>query len=1159
MLFSKYQQLGDLYNGQILSSATDCEGNSYRVRWIRDLEEDSEQVYGLRSRLGRLQKIECENLAKIFDHGYDESVKAYAVVQWDNGNAYTLKEMIDNVDVDLESVIKGFRGISRTLEKVFRETKLGLCGINEETIMVEQTRENSFKLVDFGLFDNPEKGAYIWQYDVLSLGKVLKSCAEKLGYELDEEMGTFLEKMTSSNPTDRPTWSEVVCFFDEYISSHYDEEGFGENSSDRPVEITFTDRTRNSVEEYEFSKAKSSLEKGPVYFVNVKKNDEEDIWMDIIAGNFYFKGVKWERDKEMLLFTNDITHEKDKVQKSSRFAHRLPSNYRMTETRTGTVDISDYLNQWVEEEKGKSEYRKELGFYKKLLNKELDVIAEKAMHLRYGEYKINDNYIIFEGELDGNCSSIGQIKSHVDEGNAPESEGFKYVISAIGKGKVVGKLEFAGKPCSIETIPPDDDDEKHIDNTTEKKRFILKIKDCEGLSKIKEDLPQKGNLKEDTRQQEEEKQRQLDAIRKVETGDVVNKDLIYYLFKPDELQFDYSNRFELTNVFQKDSDGQAFEYSFNQRKAICNALSCNPLSVIQGPPGTGKTTVITEIVFQILAQDPKAKILITSQTNNAVDQVLENLLKNEIPVLRLCGVTAPKVESIKEHTITRKLGGWKKQVMDKAILNFQKEFDGFKEIWSAKSVFASVIMEAYVKNPEWEKAKSEIETIATRTPQLKALQKLPTEEVDAVNVIEQTLGIETDDFRNKLKLHRDWLATVTSLDEKSPINTRMIDSIRVVGATCNHIASKKYSRYNFDGFDYVIMDESGKATMAESLVPIVRGKNLVFVGDHRQLRSMLTASRDVENWLREKYKEEGEEFDGFDDYVNRPSLFERVIGQVPDDFKTQLTECRRMSKEQVELTSKCFYESEGDQKIKPVSRDAEKEHNLPLSRKGSVFFIDTGSSYSNSKDANGSAFNKNNIDVISNLLVEMNKACGENVKDYSMGVITGYTAQYRKLRKMVGGLISQKKLEKLARWSSEGDKKKRGEKLTTSVIDRFQGLERDIMIVDLVKSGANLDLGFLETPNRINVALSRQKRLLIIVGDYYGIVNAKPKHSKGKKKVALQRYLEGIAPQNIINYDELDGLFMKGRKPEFIQTEHPKVEVKVVGKIDLPERKTTRK
>jgi len=49
------------------------------------------------------------------------------------------------------------------------------------------------------------------------------------------------------------------------------------------------------------------------------------------------------------------------------------------------------------------------------------------------------------------------------------------------------------------------------------------------------------------------------------------------------------------------------------------------LALIQGPPGTGKTTVIAEIIWQTLLRDPQAKLLITSQTNLAVDNALERI------------------------------------------------------------------------------------------------------------------------------------------------------------------------------------------------------------------------------------------------------------------------------------------------------------------------------------------------------------------------------------------------------------------------------------------------------------------------------------------------------------------------------------------------------
>lgn len=63
----------------------------------------------------------------------------------------------------------------------------------------------------------------------------------------------------------------------------------------------------------------------------------------------------------------------------------------------------------------------------------------------------------------------------------------------------------------------------------------------------------------------------------------------------------------------------------SQKEAILKALSSNNISIIQGPPGTGKTTVISEIISQTLSENPNARILIASQQNVAVDNVLRRL------------------------------------------------------------------------------------------------------------------------------------------------------------------------------------------------------------------------------------------------------------------------------------------------------------------------------------------------------------------------------------------------------------------------------------------------------------------------------------------------------------------------------------------------------
>src|SRR5690606_32184120 len=67
-----------------------------------------------------------------------------------------------------------------------------------------------------------------------------------------------------------------------------------------------------------------------------------------------------------------------------------------------------------------------------------------------------------------------------------------------------------------------------------------------------------------------------------------------------------------------------------QLEAVAKTLLAKDLALIQGPPGTGKTTVIAEIIWQTLLREPKAKLLITSQTNLAVDNALERIKGKKI-------------------------------------------------------------------------------------------------------------------------------------------------------------------------------------------------------------------------------------------------------------------------------------------------------------------------------------------------------------------------------------------------------------------------------------------------------------------------------------------------------------------------------------------------
>ena len=71
----------------------------------------------------------------------------------------------------------------------------------------------------------------------------------------------------------------------------------------------------------------------------------------------------------------------------------------------------------------------------------------------------------------------------------------------------------------------------------------------------------------------------------------------------------------------------------SQRRAILSALHSQDLALLQGPPGTGKTTVIAEMIWQMVRTNQEQKVLLTSETNLAVDNALEKLEENDVDMI----------------------------------------------------------------------------------------------------------------------------------------------------------------------------------------------------------------------------------------------------------------------------------------------------------------------------------------------------------------------------------------------------------------------------------------------------------------------------------------------------------------------------------------------
>ena len=140
-----------------------------------------------------------------------------------------------------------------------------------------------------------------------------------------------------------------------------------------------------------------------------------------------------------------------------------------------------------------------------------------------------------------------------------------------------------------------------------------------------------------------------------------------------------------------------------------------------------------------------------------------------------------------------------------------------------------------------------------------------------------------------------------------------------------------------------------------------------------------------------------------------------------------------------------------------------------------VNWISTSRLRDKAESRSGESFDNNAEAKIVSAVLDRIQKDGGRKRDLRVGVITGYLAQVGRLR----GLIDTTDLQ---RWS--------GMSIDIATVDSFQGRECDVVIYSTVRSNAARKIGFLRDFRRINVALSRSRDLLIIVGDDFMMESA---------------------------------------------------------------------
>jgi len=301
--------------------------------------------------------------------------------------------------------------------------------------------------------------------------------------------------------------------------------------------------------------------------------------------------------------------------------------------------------------------------------------------------------------------------------------------------------------------------------------------------------------------------------------------------------------------------------------------------------------------------------------------------------------------------------------------------------------------------------------------------------------------------RDRLALLEDWQLRAG----RSPdFNAALLSSAQIIAGTCVGIAGVK--GMEDVAYDLCIIDEASKATATEILIPMARSRRWIVVGDPKQLPPYFDELGDelLNSFAEEEVKE---------------TLLDRLLAPengLPDGCRDKLRNQYRMVKPIGDLVSHCFYD--GDLKSPVKSHGLKLELAFPKP----VTWYSTHARRDAVEQSIGSTYqNPAEVSVVRGLLHKLQFLAKAQKQRVSVAVISGYTAQVQALTDMIS--------QGIAEWPDL--------EVSSNSVDAFQGRQADVCIYSVVRSNPHAQLGFLREPSRLNVALSRGKSALAIVGD----------------------------------------------------------------------------
>ncbi|KAJ6020903.1 hypothetical protein N7540_006407 [Penicillium herquei] len=547
------------------------------------------------------------------------------------------------------------------------------------------------------------------------------------------------------------------------------------------------------------------------------------------------------------------------------------------------------------------------------------------------------------------------------------------------------------------------------------------------------------------------------------------------------------------------------------------------IGCIQGPPGTGKSYTGVALIKVLLANKAKVKtglgpIVCVCYTNHALDQLLEDILKNNITTQIIRIGSQSKSESLEPfnlRTVVREVE--KTRLEKKGQWELHNKFDSHDEDFQKLHLNSSgsdASLKYYLEyfQPQYHrqffeededgwKRQSNADPSQTirswlnggkaSTDPPRNIDQLYHVHVDAMTAQERETLYDwwVKNQREGVNLRAQGVFTAHSETKASwdqirdELDLRCLRDADVIGITTTGLARNLTMLRRLKS-KVLICEEAGEvmeAHMLTSLLPSV--EHLILIGDHQQLRPQ------IQNYELSRESHEGKQ------YALDRSLFERLV-EPDEEAGVQIPFCtletqRRMDPSISRLIRETLY---------PKLQDSPSVMQYPdvVGMRKRLFWLDHRHPEAGAMSHDPTATSHWNDHEIDLTVALVNHLLKQGVyQSGDIAVLTPYLGQLHRMRRKLAqsytitlGERDQEDLDNAGFTAEEQDQQKSIitkstllQTLRVATVDNFQGEEAKVVVISLVRSNNQNRCGFLRTPNRINVLLSRAKHGMYIIGN----------------------------------------------------------------------------